>query len=121
MDQHELKRERRKQRALERLGSNNSRCILCGYDDPTALELHHVAGRAFGDELVVVCRNHHRALSDHQNDHPPQRDKHPDEIERTAHFLKGLADLFELLVTWLREHSNKLLVAAAQTSHNTKD
>ena len=50
MNELELKRERRKQRALERLGSNNPRCVACGFDDPLALELHHLAGRAFGDD-----------------------------------------------------------------------
>ena len=70
MNDHELKRERRRQRALERLGMNNPRCVVCGYDDPLALELHHIAGRAHGDELVPVCRNCHRPLSDMQKDHP---------------------------------------------------
>jgi hypothetical protein len=60
MDQLELNRERRRQRALERLGNNNPRCVICGCDDPIALELHHVAGRAFGDDTVPVCRNCHR-------------------------------------------------------------
>jgi hypothetical protein len=49
MNDHELKRECRRQRALERLGTNTPRCALCGYDDPLALELHHIAGRAYGD------------------------------------------------------------------------
>ena len=31
MNERELNRERRKQRALERLGSNNPRCVICGY------------------------------------------------------------------------------------------
>ena len=47
MDKRELNRERRRQRALERLGTNDPRCVVCGYDDPLALELHHVAGHDF--------------------------------------------------------------------------
>ena len=119
MDKRELNRERRRQRALERLGTNDPRCVVCGYDDPLALELHHVAGHDFGDELAIVCRNHHRPLSDYQKDHPHQRDEKPNQIERTVHFLEGLADLFELLVKWLRDHATKLL-ATTQTSHTTK-
>jgi 5-methylcytosine-specific restriction endonuclease McrA len=119
MDKRELNRERRRQRALERFGRNDPRCVVCGYGDPLALELHHVAGRDFGDELAIVCRNHHRPLSDHQKDHPPSNEAEPNQIERTVHFLEGLADLFELLVNWLRDHATKLL-AATQTSHTAK-
>ena len=49
MDQLELNRERRRQRALERLGTNNPRCPFCGFDNPLALELHHIAGEAFDE------------------------------------------------------------------------
>ena len=44
MNEHELNRERRRQRALERLGTNKPRCSL-PLDNPLALELHHIAGR----------------------------------------------------------------------------
>ena len=52
MDQLELNRERRKQRALERLGTNNPRCPFCGFDNPLALELHHIAGEAFDEKTA---------------------------------------------------------------------
>ncbi len=109
MNERDLNRERRKQRALERLGSNNPRCVICGHDDPLALELHHIAGRAFDGKLVPVCRNCHRQLSDWQKDHAPQLDRPPSEFQRIAHFLEGLADLFEMLVKRLREFAGKLL------------
>ena len=68
MNNHELNLERRRQRALERLGTNTPRCVVCGFDNPLALELHHIAGRAYDDELVPVCRNCHTArLSDAQS------------------------------------------------------
>jgi hypothetical protein len=81
---------------------------MCGHDDPLALELHHVAGRAYGDDLVPVCRNCHRGLSDLQKDHPPANRLPPSDPERIGHFLLGLADLFELLVRRLREFATKL-------------
>jgi hypothetical protein len=121
MDQLELSRERRKQRALERLGANNPRCPFCGCDNPLALELHHIAGRAFDDAQVPVCRNCHRTLSDWQKDHPTCVGDEPNELERIGHALSGLADMFELLVGWLRGHAAKLFAAAAQTSHDTKE
>jgi hypothetical protein len=121
MDQLELNRERRRQRALERLGTNNPQCPFCGCDNPLALELHHVAGRAFDDMQVPVCRNCHRTLSDWQKDHPTCIGDQPNELERIGHALVGLADMFELLVEWLRGHAAKVFAAATQTSDsNTK-
>jgi hypothetical protein len=117
MDQLELNRERRKQRALERLGTNSPHCLFCGIDDPLVMELHHVAGRAFDDVSVPVCRNCHRILSDQQKDHPVSVGDRPNDLERVGHALLGLADMFELLVSWLREHATKLFAASTSMSH----
>ncbi len=108
MNEHELNRERRRQRALERLGDNRPQCVVCGFDNPLALELHHVAGRDFDGTLIPVCRNCHRLLSDAQRNHPPRLGNPPSVHERIGHFLLGLADLFELLVKRLREFATKL-------------
>ena len=108
MNDQELKLERRRQKALERLGTNNPRCTFCPCDDPLALELHHIAGRGNDDELVITCRNCHRGLTDGQKDHPPRQTDPPSDAERIGHFLLGLADLFELLVKRLREFATKL-------------
>ncbi len=115
MNDHELNRERRRQRALERLGTNTPRCPLCGIDDPLALELHHIAGRDYDDELVPVCRNCHRLLSDRQKDHPPGNNRSASDPERIGHFLLGLADMFEMLVKRLREFAEKLFALENQS------
>src|SRR3984885_578365 len=121
MDKLELNRERRRQRSLERLGANNPRCPFCGFNNPLALELHHIAGEAFDYTEVPVCRNCHRTLSDWQKDHPACIGDQPNDLERVGHALLGLADMFELLVNWLREHARNLIAAATQTSDsNTK-
>jgi hypothetical protein len=114
MDQLELNRERRRQRALERLGTNNPRCPFCGCDNPLAIELHHIAGRVFDDVQVPVCRNCHRTLSDWQKDHPAALTTPPSDLECIGHFLLGLADLFELLVKHIREFATKLFAIDRQ-------
>jgi hypothetical protein len=116
MDKFELNRERRRQRALERLGSNNPRCVTCGCDDPLALELHHLAGQSFGDDVAPVCRNCHRRLSDYRKDHAIGQASPSGEVEPIRRFLLGLADLFEMLVERLREFGGKL--AALDSSAN---
>jgi hypothetical protein len=116
MNEHELNRERRAQMALERLGTNDPRCFFCPCDDPLALELHHIAGRGCDDDLVIVCRNCHRRLSDWQKDHhPPEKGTPPSDRERIVHFLLGLADMFELLVKRLREFAEKLFALENQS------
>jgi hypothetical protein len=115
MNDEELKRERRKQRALERLGTNTPLCPFCGIDEPLVFELHHIAGREYGDALAPVCRNCHRILSDWGKDHPPAINNPPSDPERIGHFLLGLADMFELLVKRLREFAEKLFAMDRQS------
>lgn len=109
MNKTERKREMRRQNALERLGTNNPRCHVCGKTNPHCLERHHIAGRAHANDTVIVCRNCHRELSDKQKDHPALKSPTSDPVERIAHFLLGLADLFELLVAKLREFGHALI------------
>jgi hypothetical protein len=109
MNKRELNRERRRQRAFERLGTNTPFCVMCGFHDPAALELHHIAGRAHGNDLAIVCCNCHRLLSDAQKDHALRPEDSPTDAERIGHFLMGLADLFELSVKRLREFATKLV------------
>ena len=72
MDNIEYKKEKRRQGRLQRLGSNDPQCLFCSEeDDPCCLEQHHLSGKRFGELCVTVCRNHHRKLSDKQEDHPP--------------------------------------------------
>ena len=116
--EREQRRERRRQSALERLGVKNPACIYCGETDPLILERHHIAGRAYDRSTVVLCRNHHRKLSDQQKDQPPKITEIPDGVESIAHFLEGLADLFELLVGKLREFAKLLFERADPNRDN---
>lgn len=97
-------KETREQRRLDRLGSDAPRCAVCGDGDTARLELHHLAGQHFGDELIVLCRNCHRTVTDDQEDHPPPSQPDPPWWERLAHWLLGLADVFRALAdqatTW---------------------
>lgn len=95
--------EARKQKRLERLGSNHPVCIICGEDDDACLELHHIAGKDYGDDLCTVCRNCHRKLSDSQRDHPEKVGKQVTSLESIGHMLLGLSDLFFMLVERLRQ------------------
>jgi hypothetical protein len=106
--------ERRRQAAFARLGTDHPQCAFCCEPDWRCLELHHIAGQAFGDEdLAIVCRNCHRKLSDTQNGHPRVESRvDPSLLERLGHYMLGLADLFEQLVQRFREYGSQLIDAA---------
>ena len=112
-------KEIRKQKRLEKLGSNHPVCVVCGEDGWQCLEQHHIAGQAYGDDLCNVCRNCHRKLSDDQKDHPKQITKNPTSLETIGHLLLGLADLFALLVERLREYGQLLIQAAKEATGKT--
>ena len=64
---------RHKQRRIPkspRIKPKKGFCVVCIEDDLRCLELHHIAGRTFADDVVVVCCNCHGKLSDMQKDHP---------------------------------------------------
>jgi hypothetical protein len=114
MTRQQIEQERRKQRALERLGSNNPVCVSCGEAGWSCLERHHIAGKRFDPDTAIICRNCHRKLSDRQKDHPADLGTQPDFLERLGHMLLGLADLFELLVQRFREFGHELISKAGQ-------
>ena len=97
MDDMEYERERRRQTRLERLGTNNPKCLFCPEDDPACLELHHLAGKGFGSESVISCRNCHRKLTDKQKEHPSISPGKPSIGECHGRCLLGIADGLELL------------------------
>jgi hypothetical protein len=110
MSNRELRREKRRQHALERLGTNTPRCTECGETDWTCLEVHHIAGRDFdSDATAILCRNCHRKLSDDLKDHSEPASSPPDQFDRIGHFLLGLAELFVRLAEKCREYGLALI------------
>jgi hypothetical protein len=99
----------RRQRALQRLGSNTPQCCCCREHDPRCLEAHHIAGQRHHGDTVTVCRNCHRKLSDLQLDHPPAPGSPSDRPAIIGHYLLGLADLFRLISERLVEFGHALV------------
>lgn len=105
--------DRRREQAFERLGTREPACVVCGEPDWRVLELHHVAGRAFSEDEVILCANCHKARSDEQRDHPARPDAGtPSILERIGRYLLGLADLGAAIVAKLREYGRALIEAA---------
>lgn len=98
MTDKELAREIRKQRRLEKLGTNSPICGACGEADYRTLEKHHVAGRKHDPDTVITCRNCHRKVSDDQKDHPAVAANADTMLSGIGMFLLGLADLLDLVI-----------------------
>jgi hypothetical protein len=120
MNDQELKKEKRRQYALERLGTNKPCCIICGETDWRCLERHHIAGRKFDKATVILCRNCHRKQSDDQKEHPKATATQPNLFDSAGHFLLGLADLFVLLIEKCREYGNALIEYAKTLAEQTE-
>ena len=115
MYDNEFERERRKQRRLEKLGSDVPRCGMCAETDDRTLELHHVAGRKHDAMTAVLCRNCHRKVSDGQRDHPNPIDLADPMLASAGNFLLGLADMLAIIVGKLCEFGHALIDRSAGT------
>jgi len=93
-------------KAENRLGGK-TQCVICGEDNPHCLELHHLAGKAYGDDLVCICRNCHRKLSDDQRDHPNSAGE-PTRLEQIGRLLMGIGDLLVALGAQLKAIGEEL-------------
>lgn len=109
MTDKELAREIRKQRRLEKLGTNSPICGTCGETDYRVLEKHHVAGRKHDPDTVIICRNCHRMASDDQKDHPAIGSDADAMLSAIGMFLLGLADLLELVIDKLASFGMALI------------
>ncbi|MEW8437524.1 MAG: hypothetical protein AB2689_05145 [Candidatus Thiodiazotropha taylori] len=105
-----LDAEDRKEQRYRALGTRKPVCVVCGEDDSTCLEAHHIAGRKHHEDIAIVCRNCHRKLSDQQLDHNPLDEQNPqNQLVKKGHYLLGLGDLLELLSKRLREFGHFLI------------
>jgi hypothetical protein len=105
--------EVRERQAKRRLGSDDPACCHCGNSDWRALELHHIAGRAFDSMTVILCKNCHAILTDAQGGHPTIAEDTPTMLDRIGRLLLNLADFFDQLGIRLREFGGFLVQLAS--------
>jgi hypothetical protein len=112
MTDEELEGERRRQRRLEKLGTNNPRCVFCGETDWRCMEPHHLAGKKRDPVTVVICANCHRKRTDEQKDHPSAGPGCDSLLDKVGHFLLALADLLRPILEKLTEYGRALIERA---------
>ena len=112
----EMRFETFRQKAFDRLGTDEPQCACCLEIDECCLEAHHLEGEDFGKTLIIVCRNCHRKLSRAQRGHAAKFGEPPMTLETIAHLLLGVADYFRLIAAKLVEAAHYLLELAREQS-----
>lgn len=102
----------RARKTCERLGTPEPACAVCGENRPVILEKHHIAGRAYDPETMILCKNHHGLMTDFQKDFPPGVNDPPCQLERIGRMLLNLAELFAILIEKLKEFGLYLIELA---------
>jgi hypothetical protein len=91
-------------RNQHRNGDYRPACIFCGEDDPLVLEKHHTFGRAYSDDLVLLCKNCHTKVTAGQNLVAPKaRSKNASLLDRLIYALLTFILLIELGIDTLKK------------------
>lgn len=110
MTKPHLDHEDRLEQQYRRLSTREPSCVCCNESNPFCLELHHIAGRKYHEDLSIVCRNCHRKLTDQQLDHvPPDFTETSGDAATVGHYLLGLCDLLAMIIETLREFGKSLI------------
>ena len=108
--------ECRKQTRLEKLGTDNPNCGMCGAHDWRYIQLHHIGSQKRDDTLALLCANCHCIVTDDQKDHPPFAPTADPFLDKVGHFLLGLADMLKVIVERLYEFGHDLIKRAANAT-----
>ena len=102
--------DKRLAKAYRRLGTHNPICVGCGFSgSPHALELAHVAPRAFHDDVGILCSNCHRAQSDSEKDYPYQPQSDNPLMETIGRYLLRVSEFLQMIAKRLSEFGHWLL------------
>ena len=103
-------REDRREQHYRRLGTRNPLCVVCSESDPRCLEGHHIAGAKHHRDVIIVCRNCHRKLTDQQFDHVPTTVLRASaDLEAIGRYLLGLSDQYAMTAETLQFFGELLL------------
>lgn len=113
--QRKLFREKRHRQKVKDIGLENPACVICGENDLDMLEGDHVAGRAYDDQIVPLCKNHHAKRTQLQREQP--RAGNPNSwLEQLGRWLLSMAEYFEMLIPKLRQFG-EWIIRLAESGH----
>jgi hypothetical protein len=112
MDKRDRDRERRKQRRLEEMGTNNPVCIGCGRAVWYSFHGHHIGERQFDSHAEYFCTNCHSDFTEALKSYPKTSCKTPGAVESAGHYCLGLAVIFYPIARMLEDFGCKLVQLA---------
>ncbi len=113
--QRKLFREKRHRQKMKDIGMENPACVICGESDLDMLEGDHVAGRAYDDQVMSLCKNHHAKRTQLQREQP--RAGHSNSwLQQLGRWLLAMAEYFEMLVPRLRQFG-EWIIRLAESGH----
>lgn len=107
--EREVFRDVRRRSAQRRLSCEHPVCVICGHDDPLALERDHNAGRKHDDTTTFLCRNCHTARSERQREQPRGGSNPKNPFEVIGRWLLSITEYFEGMVATLRRFGEFLI------------
>ncbi len=105
-----IEQELEKVKNARRLGGFDKTCVICSEPDQNVLELHHLSGEDYGDDVYPVCRNCHRKLTNKRANKPAP--EYPSQLDQIGHWLIGLAQLLLELAKKAFEFGSVLIESA---------
>jgi len=111
----------RTRKAHEHFETDTPACAVCGENRTAILEKHHIAGRAYDPETMILCKNHHGLMTDMQKDFPPNVNDPPSKLECIGRMLLNLSDLFAILIEKLKEFGLYLIELAQSEFDSLED
>lgn len=95
--------------------AQDKKCELCGENDSRLLERHHIFGRNFSPEIMLLCKNCHYKITHGQNKISPKKrskDASPEHSEQFA--LISVGALLQEIGKTIEKSGNMLLDIAKQ-------
>lgn len=80
----------------KRKGKTSLCCVICGEDDSSVIEMHHVYGRSNSDQVQPLCKNCHAKITKEQNKvSPKSRSSNASNLEKIAYQLITIGALLK--------------------------
>jgi 5-methylcytosine-specific restriction endonuclease McrA len=97
-------------RRQHRNGTSALACSICGEDDPTVIEFHHIFGRNNSNETIPLCKNCHAKNTEEQNKISPlSRSKKASHQEKRGYLLITVGSLLELIGKTLKDLGHEVI------------
>jgi 5-methylcytosine-specific restriction endonuclease McrA len=107
MDKENYQKTLKKQK---RNGKTSFFCVICGEDEPSVIELHHIYGRSNSEQVQPLCKNCHFKITGEQNKLSPKtRSKNASPEQKIATQIVSVGALLKEVGTQLIDVGHEMV------------